>query len=314
MSQYQRLLLIANGEVRRTPALDRAMAIAQATGAGLHIVSFVHEHARSFRIKIRRDLREQLHKDNLIKIRQTLDVEVTRLRAQGLVVTSDVVDAKRLSDSIQAYILELKPDLVIKDAERGSHLRRIIFRSLDWSLLRQCPAPLLLVRSSHSPLPRRIVVAVDLLQTRGDDLELNDHVIRYAIGYALQFNADLQIAYSMTLQNPRHVESILDTLHADASVDESDDLDDGIDRHLSERQAQVRKEFEELARKHSVPAESAHLLFGQAEETIPELARTEQLDTLVIGSARHDILDQLLGRSGENIVERMPCDVLVVRH
>lgn len=314
MSQYQRLLLISNGEVRRTPALDRAEAIAHATGAGLHIVAFVHEPARSFGIKIRRGLREQVHKDNLTKIRQTLDVEVARLRTQGLAVTSDVVDAKRLADSIQAYILELKPDLVIKDAERGSHLRRIILRSLDWSLLRQCPTPLLLVRSGSTSLPRRIVVAVDLLQSHGNDSDLNDLVIRYAVGYALQFNADLQLVYSMALQSPRHVDSVLDTIHSDARVDDIDDMDDGIDLHLSERQAQMRREFEDLARKHSVPEESAYLLFGSAEETLPELARAGLADTLVIGSARHDVLDQLLGRTGENIVEKMPCDVLVVRH
>lgn len=314
MSQYRRLLLIANGELRDTPALGRAAAIAQATGASLHIVAFVHEHARSFQTKTRRGLREQSHKESLARIRQVLDVEVTQLRAQGLTATSDVVDAKRLSDSIQAYILELKPDLVIKDAEHGSHLGRIIFRSLDWSLLRQCPAPLLLVRSSPSPLPRRVVVAVDLLLAHAGDSELNDHVIRYAIGYAMQFNADLKLAYSMTLQSPRYAESALETLDAGAGGDEMDEMDDGIGRYLSERQARARKEFEDLARKHSVPEESAHLLFGPAEETLPELARAGLVDTLVIGSVRHDILDRLLGRSGENIAERMPCDVLVVRH
>lgn len=311
MPQYQRLLLIANREVRRTPALDRAAAIAQATGASLHIVAFVQQPARSFRFKIRRGLREQMHKDRLIKARQTLDVEVMRLRTQGLNVTSDVVDTRQLSDSIQAYILELKPDLAIKDAERGGHLRRIILRSLDWALLRECPTPFLLVRSAPSPLPRRVVVAVDLLQTHRGGGQINDGVIRYAVDYALQFDADVQLAYSMSLQNPRHVESALDTLHP---VAEDDEMDDGIDRHLSERQARFRTEFEILARRHSVPEESAHLLFGLAEQTLPELARTAGFDTLVIGSAQHDVLEQLLGRTGENIVERMPCDVLVVRH
>ena len=37
MSQYQRLFLIAGPTMRHTPALQRAIALAEATGAALHI-------------------------------------------------------------------------------------------------------------------------------------------------------------------------------------------------------------------------------------------------------------------------------------
>ena len=41
MSQYQRLFLIAGPTMRHTPALQRAVAIAEATGAALHITVFI---------------------------------------------------------------------------------------------------------------------------------------------------------------------------------------------------------------------------------------------------------------------------------
>ena len=45
MLRFKRMLLIAPAEMVRTPAFDRAMALAQATGAALHIVAFDYVQA-----------------------------------------------------------------------------------------------------------------------------------------------------------------------------------------------------------------------------------------------------------------------------
>ncbi len=40
MSQYQRILLLADPSLRRTPAFERAVWLARASGAALHIALF----------------------------------------------------------------------------------------------------------------------------------------------------------------------------------------------------------------------------------------------------------------------------------
>lgn len=309
MSQYKRLLLLADVSSVRSPAFDRAVAIARATGAGLHLVAFVREPAWRSRLKGRHPARDQLHQDDLSDARATLDIEATRLRAEGLSVTSDVIDGARGRASVLGYIAELAPDLVLKDADRHGHLRRVFFRSLDWTLLRGSPAPVLLVKPSVASLPRRIAVAVDL-PSDALNPELNDRIVRFATGYALNLNTDLELACSLELPSPQ-VESL--ALTAPEIPEDLDESDDRFQRDRQERMSRMRRTFESLARRNSVPEASANLLFGRAERTLPSLVDDHDLDTVVIGSAPHDILDRWLGRTGEALVEKIPCDVLVAR-
>lgn len=309
MSQYKRLLLLADISSVRSPAFERAVAIAKATGAGLHLVAFVREPSWRSRLKARHPERDQLHQDDVSDARTMLEVEATRLRSEGLAVTSDVIDGARGRASVLGYIAELAPDLVLKDADRHGHLRRVFFRSLDWTLLRKSPAPVLLVKPSIVSLPRRIAVAADLPR---DALapELNDRIVRFATGYALHLNTDLELACSLELPSPQ-VESLAQT--ATGTSDDIDEPDDRFQRDRQERMSRMRRSFESLARRHSVPEASANLLFGRADQTLPGLVDDHDLDTVVIGSASHDVLDRWLGRTGEALVEKIPCDVLVAR-
>ncbi|MCK8688165.1 universal stress protein, partial [Pseudomonas umsongensis] len=43
MRQYQRLFLIAGPTMRHSPAMERAIALADATGAALHIAVFIED-------------------------------------------------------------------------------------------------------------------------------------------------------------------------------------------------------------------------------------------------------------------------------
>ena len=118
MSQYQRLLLIAGPAMRHTPALERAVAIAEVTGAALHITVFI-EDSHLFGLKSAgARFREACQQEN----EQWLKDESDLIRARGLTVTTQVLVTRTALQEILVHVAEMQPDLVIKDVQHESAL------------------------------------------------------------------------------------------------------------------------------------------------------------------------------------------------
>jgi len=82
MGQYQRLFLIADPAMRHSQALQRAAALAEASGAALHITAFVEPFA-TFAL-LEKSVREQIREDHLREHREWLADEAGLLRSKGL--------------------------------------------------------------------------------------------------------------------------------------------------------------------------------------------------------------------------------------
>lgn len=90
----------------------------------------------------------------------------------------------------------MQPDLLIKEIDHASVLKRALFTPLDWHLLRHCPVPVYLVGGSGLGLPRKIVAAVEVSDVESADDELNDRIIKQACSLAMQCNAELHLLHA----------------------------------------------------------------------------------------------------------------------
>ena len=116
--------------------------------------------------------------------------------AGGLEVTTEVAWADDMEQDILAHVSEMQPDLLIKEVQHESVLKRAFFTPLDWYLLRHCPIPVYLVGGSGFVLPRKIVAAVEVSDTESPDNELNERIIQQATGLAMQCGAELHLLYA----------------------------------------------------------------------------------------------------------------------
>lgn len=290
MSQYQRIFLIADPAMRRSPALARATALCRLTGATLHLGLFLKESLLG-------DVRPLFESR-----RRWLETEAARLRSEGLAVSAQVFCGKSVGQEIRACVEELQPDLVIKDAEHAGHLRRMLLKSLDWRLLRDCPAPLMLINPASHADPKRILVAVDLAHGPVLSGDLHDQTIKAALALAIQCQGELHLAYDLGLPEPGR--------DADA-----DDGDAAAESTWQFRDA-IRRRFAATAAAYGVPAECQHLLTGRGDpaETLCEFVTAQHFDVLVVGAVQRGALDRLLmGSTAEAIAERRSCDLLAVR-
>ncbi len=302
MSQYRNIFLMAEPDMRRTPAFEEAIGLARTTGARLHICVFAYSAAIGTILAFDRDAGRQATENFVNRHKVWLASEANALRGEGLQVTTDAVWARPQLDEMLAQIMELSPDLVIKGVHHEPLLKRLLFTPLEWQLLQLCPAPLLLVGGSVPRTPRRVLVAIDPTRYEDDGQEsaFNERIINAGIALAIQCQADLHLAHAM-------FPPVVDYAPPAAALPLSGDFYQQI---LAGQQQQ----FDDFADAHGVPAERRHFLIGAPGREIPALAAEIGADTIVLGSVHRTGIERLLmGSTAQTILQHAPCNVLAVK-
>lgn len=296
MSQYQRLLLITHLALRHSPAIDQAAALAQASGARLHIAVLIPTLKLLSLLETgdRDKARERYLQDH----RDWLADQASTLRSRGLEVSTEVAWADDMEQDILDHVNALQPDLLIKEIQHESVFKRTFFTPLDWHLLRHCPIPVYLVGGTHHTLPRKIVAAVDASAGQPEkNSELNERIIQQACSLAIQCDADLHLLYAYDISQD-YLEELGDGLKLSA-------LNKGLRKALE-------KSFVELSGRYGVPANRRHFILGQPVSALCEFADKHQVDVIVMGRVQYQGMEKLLGSTTEHILYQVPCSVLAV--
>ncbi|KAA0983600.1 universal stress protein [Pseudomonas sp. ANT_J12] len=300
MSQTQRLLLIAPPAMTRTPAFDRAAALALAMQLPLHIVAFDYLQALAVaglfapeQINLAREGYLQTH-------RQWLAAQAGLMSRHGVEVTSEVVWVQHPYEEILHFVNEMSLTLIIKDAQEESALKRVFFTPLDWQLLRDCPVPVHLVTNAVHPRPRSVLAIVDVLRSEEQDLVFNDRIIEAAVKLAEECVATLELV---------HVYDWTALYAQDMGVGALP-LANGIYEALGAAQHEA---FAALAERHGVPPDRRHFIEGAPLSGICDFAMEHGTDVIVMGTVQHSGLKKLLGTTAEQLLHRAPCSVLAIK-
>ncbi|MEG1038400.1 MAG: universal stress protein [Pseudomonas sp.] len=295
MSQYQRLFLIVGADMRHTPALERAAALAHASGATLHITALVEE-LDTLGLLSGDEHRNQSRVEDS---RQWLADEATLLHENGIRVSTEVTLTRDLVGAILAQVNEIEPDLLIKDVQHEPAFKRLLFTPLDWQLLRECQCPMHFVSAVHCPLPRIVVAAVDPTHPDHPHNDLNETVIQAASDLARQCNAEL------------HLLHVCDSAHTHMA-----DFGAGtvtVPGFGSDVRKSIHKVFEQLAARHAVPVERQHFLSAPITRSIADFVAHSRTDVLVMGNHPRKLLERLTGSTTEHVLDHTLCNVLAVK-
>ncbi|MDH0301923.1 MULTISPECIES: universal stress protein [unclassified Pseudomonas] len=293
MSQFQRLFVMLGPQMRHTPALQRAAALAESSGALLDINVFVDD-VDTFGLMSDGRERERLLEHN----RQWLADEAEQLRGAGLDVSTELLLTRDPLGSVLEQIERLGCDLLVKDVEHEPILKRLLVTPLDWQLLKDSPVAVHLVSEIRLPLPRQIAAAVDL-SSQGDGEHLDQQVIRSAHALALQCNAELHLL---------HVCDAAKTHIADFGAGTV--TMPGFEGSV--RTAQ-RAAFNRLGDHHQIDLERRHFLEGPAIKAITQYIAASRVDVIVMGNHRHDALQTFLGGTTAHVLEHPLCNVLAIK-
>ncbi|HSN17085.1 MAG TPA: universal stress protein, partial [Gammaproteobacteria bacterium] len=180
------IMVVIAETMETSPALLRAISLARRMDAVVRLRSF--EYLPSLEKAASRGFDLPAY---LAGRQEKLDEHVARLRKDGVEIDTKVIWGHPLGERILFEVLALRPDLVVKDVPPYRDPSRLFLNGLDWHLLGQCPAPLMLVQPRSPSLPLHMVAAVDPLDEHGKPHELNDDILRTATRLAAQCGAEL---------------------------------------------------------------------------------------------------------------------------
>lgn len=296
MVETERLLLIAPPLLNRTPAFDRAAALAKAKSAALHIVAFDYVEGIAAAGLVNETAINEMRSVYLQSHRDWLQEQATGIQHMGVEVTTEVIWVKRPFEEIMTHIREIKPSMVIKDLQHESWLTRTLFTTLDMRLLHDCPAPLHLVGKIQHGLPRKILAAVDPLDPQDQFKRLNDKIIKAAEVLAAQCNAQLHLLYAY-----------------DFSFIYSLDGGFGVNSSVMEELYKTESEaFFRLAERFGVAKECRHMITGNPARVIESFMLNTGIDVVVMGTVHRDTMHKLMGSTTEQVAHHLPSSLLTV--
>ncbi|RBH55228.1 MULTISPECIES: universal stress protein [Pseudomonas] len=298
MSDYHRILLLAPAEMNRSPAFERATELALSTGAALHILAFDYVPTLDVATLFDQKAMTQAREGYLDLHRRWLHHETDRLRGRGLDVSCNIFWRHHPLQPIIEYVRDLNIDLLIKDVHLESGLKRLFATPLDWQLLRDCPVPVHLVAGCSHPLPRHVLVAVDLGRERAEEC-FNDTLVQAGQAFARQCAATFSLVHVHDKSRSYVHEMGWGTLP----------MAEGLE--MASR-ADEQQGFKALAERNGVGKNQRHFLTGSVIDTLGQFVEHNGVDVMVMGTRHSHGLDGILGSTAENILYRSTCSLLTL--
>jgi universal stress protein E len=303
MSEQKRVLVVVDPTATSHPAVERAVWLAR--HAQPRVELFISDYApqladpRSHGVAAR-DARAALIERHRTRLEQIAE----SLRKVGLAVEIDARWDYPLHDSIVRKALDSAADLVIKDTHYHSVLKRSIFSNTDWNLIRNCPAPLWLVKPRSPGQRPCFVAAVDPLHARDKPAELDNRILATAKELAATLDGEVHLFHAFDVAAALAVSMDVTTMPIALPVNE---IADGI-------RAEHTEAVERLRKQHGVPSERTHVHQGSTRQLL--LALTEQLraDAVVMGAlSRSGVKGLFLGNTAEDVLDRLHCDLIIIK-
>ncbi len=272
MQAVRSILVVIDPEHSESLALKRAKLIAGVTQAQLHLLVCDRKHDHS----------------------GMLGVLKAALTEDGYVVTTE----QAWNESLHETIIEVQQaegcGLVVKQHFPDSALKKALLTPEDWKLLRQCPSPVLLVKTAGSWKDKVILAAVDVGNADGEHRHLHNTIIDHGYDIAGLAKAHLHVVSA-------HPSPML------SAADPTFQLSETI-------QARYREQCRAFQAEFDIDDDHLHIEEGPADVLIPFMAHKLQAAVTVIGTvARSGLSGALIGNTAEVVLDKLESDVLVLK-
>ncbi len=301
MSHYRRILVaIQDSDHKNQRAVAKAAQLALASHARLEL--FYPMYAPIYTDPLLYEPRALAQSEQAVKDRhlELLEKLAAPLRKQGLRVICTAGWDYPATHAIVRQAVKSRSDLVVVDG-RATHPGRWLLRYTDWELLRLCPTPVLLVKSSEPYEKPRVLAAIDPTHAAAKPARLDAAILAAAGGLSRALAADLDVVHAYVpapvglaperLTRPGALERLQKRLHLRAG------------RAVSAELKSAR-----------LPKARQHLLGAHPVDAIPATARKTRADIVVMGAISQSGLSRVfLGNTAEKVLDALHCDLLIVK-
>jgi universal stress protein E len=306
MKRLDRILAVLDPTTASQPGVARAAMLARRCGAALELFICDFDPSLSgqpmFDTERLRQLREEFVSERL----EYLEEAAEELRAEGLLVETHVHWDNPLYRGIVRRVEESAPDLVVKDAHHHTALRRTLFTNTDWSLIRTCPAPLLLAKSADWPANPKILAALDPGHLGDKPAALDHDILDWAALLAERLDGEVHALHAF------FPAALLTAATGMAGMP----LAGGVTAAeiVEGERLRISEALSAIVGGHDLAPGRVRLEQGSAGEVLPRVAESLGAALVVMGAVSRSRLQEVfLGSTAERVLDRIPCDLLVVK-
>lgn len=297
--ELRKLLVAADFSPPADAALHRAISVARSFAAEITVCHVLHDVREAMAV-MRREARWELVAGDIHKYEQALCEESERRLDALLGPLQDGSAALRHETRVGAPYIQLihaaqehECDLVFVGTRGVTGLKRLVLGSTAQRLLRNCPAPVWVVKAEHVAPLKTILATTDFSEASGEALKM-------AAGLASHLGAELHVLHAV------QTAGLLKSAQAQGYLEEvsTTEIDQETQQHLQEFAAQHCGE---------TPLQ-LHVVHGQPAKAIVEAAAQLNADLTVLSTVgRSGLPGLLIGNTAEQVVDSLACDVLAVK-
>lgn len=302
MNRINNILVIVDPTAAAHPAVDKAALLAQHMKARLEL--FVCDTKAAREMRLAAHLRSGSDKPLLTNYKAVLEALAEPLRARGLDVATDAECAEPLHAALIDRTKRSGADLVVKDTHHHTLGQRTFFTNTDWNLIRACPTPLLLTKNRRWGAPPRLLAAVDPSHANDKPAALDHSILEHAAFMAKALEGEL---YAVHAYLP--VALIAAATGGAPPMALAVSADD-----MAREEADVRKRLTALVGPYGVEPGHTIVELGAPSLTLTRAAESVHADVMLMGAISRSGLKRIfIGATAEDVLERLPCDALIVK-
>ena len=249
----------------------RELGIHRAIDASLHVYCCINSESVAL---VQGEGVDEAKKATQARVAGWLERLVAQSRADGLDVHTEVEWNDDWRKAIVRAAERQGSSLVIKNMTPHSRFVRMLRETSDWTLIRECNCPILLVKTGRPYQIRKILAAVKHNPDNEDYEKANDNVLAVARAWAEDMGAEL---------------------HAVSCYEFTD-----------------RPDRQRFADRCGLPRNQVSAASGAPEEVISEIARDRGSDVVVIARVARAESPDAIGKTARKLIDEIDTEVLIL--
>jgi universal stress protein E len=302
MNRICNILVIVDPTAQTHPAVARGALLAEKFTARLEL--FACETRGSREARLLAHARKDAQAPFVVDLKSMLETLAAPLRAQGIDVTTETDRGDPLHDMLLDRVRRTTAELVVKDTHHHTLAQRTFLTNTDWHLIRRCAVPLLLVKPGAWAAAPKVLAAIDPGHANDKPAALDHCILQHASAFAKKLQGDLHAVHAyiptaIALAAATAIPPMIATIGPE---------------ELAREEEAKRKEIAAVLSDYGVRSGNIHVETGGPIQVLPRVAKDVGANIVVLGAiARSGLKRAFIGSTAEDVLERLPCDALIVK-
>jgi universal stress protein E len=303
MKPIRRILIaVKNPDSRRQPGIDKAIRIAKRLGASVELFHAISTPVFLELEPLTGNSLAQIKRESLALRRKRLEKIAHQARKHGVKATSHVAWDFPPHEAIVRRAAHARADLIIAECHEGKRLKPWLMHLTDWELLRLSNQPVLLLKNERAWREPVILAAVDPSHARAKPARLDSDIVEHAKSLSRTLKGSFELVHA-------NFPAAFGMLMSDPTMDGA-----SLAAKYDQQKSRSKAAFEAFAAKARVPKVHCHLVDTDPVFAVPQAASEIGADLVVLGAVSRSGLKRVfIGNTAEQVLDALPCDVLVVK-